>query len=78
MSNDAELRDWKDRCASSTNDLCRACWHFNGRGHYGYLPESNVFILGREKLLPILSFLPVVGPAIYLLLRPKTGENNQD
>ena len=28
----------------------------------------------RDKLLPILSILPVVGPAVYLLLRPKTGE----
>ena len=26
----------------------------------------------RDKVLPILSVLPVVGPAIYLLLRPKT------
>jgi hypothetical protein len=23
-------------------------------------------------LLPVLSFLPLVGPAVYLLLRPKT------
>mmetsp|Transcript_16127 Transcript_16127/g.34903 ORF Transcript_16127/g.34903 Transcript_16127/m.34903 type:complete len:271 (+) Transcript_16127:1-813(+) len=42
MSNDAQLRDWKD----------------------------------REKLLPILSVLPVVGPAVYLLLRPKSGEQS--
>jgi hypothetical protein len=26
---------------------------------------------GRDKLLPILSFIPVVGPALYLCLRPK-------
>ena len=26
----------------------------------------------REQLLPLLSLLPVVGPALYLLLRPKT------
>jgi hypothetical protein len=26
----------------------------------------------REQLLPLLSVLPVVGPAVYLLLRPKT------
>ncbi len=25
----------------------------------------------RGTLLPVLSFLPVIGPAIYLLLRPK-------
>lgn len=43
MSNDAELRGWKD----------------------------------REKLLPILSVLPVVGPATYLLLRPKTGDEEE-
>lgn len=29
----------------------------------------------KDKLLPILSLLPVVGPATYLLLRPKTGED---
>jgi len=27
---------------------------------------------GRDKWLPVLSVLPVVGPAVYLLLRPKT------
>ncbi len=26
----------------------------------------------RDKLLPLLSVLPVVGPALYLVLRPKT------
>jgi hypothetical protein len=26
----------------------------------------------RGQLLPLLSVLPVVGPALYLLLRPKT------
>lgn len=26
----------------------------------------------RDKFLPVLSLLPVVGPALYLLLRPKT------
>lgn len=26
---------------------------------------------GRDKLLPVLSFIPVIGPALYLCLRPK-------
>ncbi len=26
----------------------------------------------RDQLLPLLSVLPVVGPALYLVLRPKT------
>lgn len=26
---------------------------------------------GRDSLLPILSFLPVFGPVIYLCLRPR-------
>lgn len=41
MSNDAQLRGWKD----------------------------------RDTLIPILSFLPVLGPALYLVLRPKAGDD---
>jgi hypothetical protein len=26
----------------------------------------------RDKLVPLLGFLPLVGPSLYLLLRPKT------
>lgn len=29
-------------------------------------------VLCRDKWIPLLSVLPVVGPAIYLVLRPKT------
>jgi hypothetical protein len=35
-------------------------------------PMCVAFATCREQLLPILSFIPVLGPAIYLLLRPKT------
>jgi hypothetical protein len=35
--------------------------------HLCYVPPC------REQLLPLLSVLPVVGPALYLLLRPKTA-----
>ena len=28
----------------------------------------------RETLVPILSLLPAIGPALYLVLRPKTGD----
>jgi len=28
---------------------------------------------GKDKLLPILSLIPVLGPCIYLVLRPKAG-----
>ncbi|GIL53793.1 hypothetical protein Vafri_9425 [Volvox africanus] len=31
----------------------------------------------RSQLLPILSFLPVIGPCIYLLLRPKAQQQQQ-
>lgn len=27
----------------------------------------------REKIIPILSLMPVLGPAIYLVLRPKSS-----
>lgn len=32
----------------------------------------------RDALLPVLSVLPVVGPALYLLLRPRTGGASAD
>jgi len=28
---------------------------------------------GRDKLLPVLSLIPVLGAAVYLVLRPKAG-----
>ena len=28
----------------------------------------------RDTLIPILSLLPAIGPALYLVLRPKTGD----
>jgi hypothetical protein len=46
------------------------------------VPESLVLCLlmcCRNTLVPLLCLLPLVGPSIYLLLRPKTyGSSNSN
>ena len=34
-------------------------------------------VVRRDNVLPFLSLLPLVGPAVYLMLRPKTGDVQQ-
>jgi hypothetical protein len=51
----------------------------------GTIPQLTVFVAllscccrchHRETLVPLLSLLPLLGPSLYLVLRPKTYSNS--
>ena len=54
MSNDAQKRNWPDRSVLSAQHVCRHCVRFQNA-------NTNTRV-SRDRLLPIFSAIPVLGP----------------